>query len=112
MTSNPCAGLLRVRTAEARTWKPLWPHFRAQLAGLNPSVLAVLPHVAEIMRSGFITYRGIACRLLILGQSTRRGLYNRQQPAILKDLMPLCRPSGRLGPLANMAQLLNQGGAR
>jgi len=110
VTSNPCAGLLRVRTAEAEAWRPMLPHFRAQLAGLKPSLLAVLPHVAKIMQAGPITYRGIACRLLILGEGTRRGLYNRQQPLILKDLMPLCRPTGRLGPLSRMAQIL--GGAR
>lgn len=112
MTTNPCAGLLRVRMAEARNWKPLWPHFRAQLAGLKANVREVLPVVARIMQAGPITYRGIACRLLVLGASTRNGHYNRQQPHILKDLSPLFQPAGRLGRLAAMAQTLNREGAR
>lgn len=112
MTSNPCHGLLRVRTAEARNWKPLWPHFRAQLAGVRESVRQVLPHIAAILRCGPITHAGLACRLLVLGQSTRKGLYNRQQRDILKDLEPLCRRRAWLARLARMAATLNAGGGR
>lgn len=124
MITNPCAGLLRVRTAEARTWKPLWPHFRAQLAGIKANVLAVLPTVGRIQEARVHTFQCLACRLLILGQGTRMGRYNRQQVDMVKDLSPLFRPAGRLWRLARMArlltrenpaalaQLLNQGGAR
>jgi hypothetical protein len=108
MTTNPCAGLLRGRMAAMRRWNPLTAHCRTQLAGVTECVRATLPALWPILRDRrLIMVSCLACRLLVLGEGTRRGRFNRQQPDIAKDLLP---HAATLWPLARMAHIL--GGAR
>ncbi len=70
MTSNPCAGLLRVRFAEARSWHPLAPHCRAVIARMPRTVRDWLPRLRDQLDHP-TNEQCLACRLMLASAGDR-----------------------------------------
>lgn len=101
-------GLIRLRSAEAKGWNPLLPHYRAELARVDRVIRSMLLTAARILRPRVSTYPCLACNLMTRGLGTRNTVSARYH----KELdLALVKAGGtkpvRIGWLCQMAELVH-----